>query len=88
MIRHYSSPHELSKLGWPPRIIVSMALFGDGFKLGANEHYSIDSDLKECCFHFFQKIIREYPEYKIDMDRSKLEIRYVNLPVLKGSKND
>lgn len=80
MIRWYDSPETLKSLGWPPRIIISMNIYDDIFERGFNEHYSLDSNIVECCEHFFRIMKNSYPNAKIDLTRSRLEIRYCDLP--------
>lgn len=80
MLKTYEGPMELVNLGYPPRLIISMDLYGDGMEVGANCHYSLDSDLKECCVHFFEYIRKNHSNYKIIIGRSKLDFEYVDLP--------
>lgn len=67
-------------MDWPPRVIIAMDVYEDGFKTGANEHYSLDSCLIECCEDFFRQVKINHPKAKIKINKSKLEIRYVDLP--------
>lgn len=80
MIRPYRQPEDLKKHGYPPRIVISMNVYEDIFECGFNCHYSIDSNLMECCEDFFKTMRLEHPEGKIEINRSKLNIRYVDLP--------
>ncbi len=80
MIRCYGSPEVLKSLNWPPRLIIDMDIYEGRFEIGFNCHYSLDSDLMECCEHFFKTMKAEHPKAVIKIGRSQLNFRYCDLP--------
>ncbi len=67
MIRRYDSPEELSRLGWPPRIIVSLRITEDPFEIGFNWHYSLDSNRAEMLADFFIRLGNQHPKATFDI---------------------
>lgn len=68
-----------------PRMIISMNIYESPFEVDFNHHYSLDTNLPEALEHFFRSMQQENPKAKIDINRSKLDIRYIDLPKYKGA---
>jgi hypothetical protein len=64
----------------PPRLMVAINIYDDGFECGANCHYSMETSLVEALADFFWYVKTEHAEYHIDLERSKLKIKYLDLP--------